>query len=321
MEKSSPASAASLRWAILRRALRPSSSSPQSSSCGDPLQTEIERVSRKATRGFNLVPWEFSSWVEERILLTKRKDVCGNRDAVICYRLPIGRTPTLSLIQRVGCHMELQDFEISNAHNIDSTGLVCLWPSEDVLTYYCLTHANIFSSKKVLELGSGYGLAGLAVAASTDAHEVTISDGNPHVVDYIHCSVRANSDNFGDTIVKPLTLHWGQEQATDMSSHFDIIIASDCTFFRQFHADLAYTIRCLLKDSEDSQAIFFSPRRGNTLDMFLEQVRKLGLKVHVVEKYDSKVLGLHQEFINGDNSSWPNYVADHCYPLMIKITF
>lgn len=130
MEKSSPASAASLRWAILRRALRPSSSSPQSSSCGtvpfsssdfllnkksllllestpahfwcsyadDSLQTEIERVSRKATRGFNLVPWEFSSWVEERILLTKRKDVCGNRDAVICYRLPIGRTPTLSLM-------------------------------------------------------------------------------------------------------------------------------------------------------------------------------------------------------------------------------
>jgi tRNA1(Val) A37 N6-methylase TrmN6 len=37
-------------------------------------------------------------------------------------------------------------------------------------------------SKKVLELGSGYGLAGLAVAASTNAAEVVISDGNPQVV-------------------------------------------------------------------------------------------------------------------------------------------
>jgi calmodulin-lysine N-methyltransferase len=37
-------------------------------------------------------------------------------------------------------------------------------------------------SKKVLELGSGYGLAGLAVAASTNAAEVIISDGNPQVV-------------------------------------------------------------------------------------------------------------------------------------------
>jgi methylase of polypeptide subunit release factors len=34
----------------------------------------------------------------------------------------------------------------------------------------------------VLELGSGYGLAGLAVAASTNAAEVVISDGNPQVV-------------------------------------------------------------------------------------------------------------------------------------------
>lgn len=34
----------------------------------------------------------------------------------------------------------------------------------------------------MLELGSGYGLAGLAVAASTNAAEVVISDGNPQVV-------------------------------------------------------------------------------------------------------------------------------------------
>jgi calmodulin-lysine N-methyltransferase len=33
----------------------------------------------------------------------------------------------------------------------------------------------------VLELGSGYGLAGLVIAASTNADEVVISDGNPQV--------------------------------------------------------------------------------------------------------------------------------------------
>lgn len=40
-------------------------------------------------------------------------------------------------------------------------------------------------SKRILELGSGYGLAGLAIAASTNASEVIISDGNPQVVDCI----------------------------------------------------------------------------------------------------------------------------------------
>lgn len=40
-------------------------------------------------------------------------------------------------------------------------------------------------SKKVLELGSGYGLAGLIIGACTNADEVVISDGNPQVVECI----------------------------------------------------------------------------------------------------------------------------------------
>lgn len=46
-------------------------------------------------------------------------------------------------------------------------------------------HPLFPSSKKVIELGSGYGLAGLVIAAATDALEVVISDGNPQVVDCI----------------------------------------------------------------------------------------------------------------------------------------
>ena len=46
-------------------------------------------------------------------------------------------------------------------------------------------HPLFVRSKKVIELGSGYGLAGLVIAAVTDALEVVISDGNPQVVDCI----------------------------------------------------------------------------------------------------------------------------------------
>lgn len=46
-------------------------------------------------------------------------------------------------------------------------------------------HLNSFRSKKVIELGSGYGLAGFVIAAATGASEVVISDGNPQVVDCI----------------------------------------------------------------------------------------------------------------------------------------
>jgi len=46
-------------------------------------------------------------------------------------------------------------------------------------------HLNSFRSKKVIELGSGYGLAGFVIAAATGASEVVITDGNPQVVDCI----------------------------------------------------------------------------------------------------------------------------------------
>ena len=37
----------------------------------------------------------------------------------------------------------------------------------------------------MIELGAGYGLAGLAIAACTEASEVLITDGNPQVIECI----------------------------------------------------------------------------------------------------------------------------------------
>ncbi|KAI9101497.1 hypothetical protein K1719_023979 [Acacia pycnantha] len=55
------------------------------------------------------------------------------------------------------------------------------WPSEDALAYYCLSHAELFRHKKVIELESGYGLSAFVIAAVTEALEVVISYGNPQM--------------------------------------------------------------------------------------------------------------------------------------------
>ncbi|KAG2281238.1 hypothetical protein Bca52824_052458 [Brassica carinata] len=107
-------------------------------------EAEIKRVSRKATQGFNLI--------------------------LFCYTIPIPPSPKLYLTL------------ISNRHNIDNTGLVCQWPSEEVLAYLCMSQPDCFRGKRVIELGSGYGLAGLVIAAATEASEVVVSDENPQVV-------------------------------------------------------------------------------------------------------------------------------------------
>ncbi|KAF8405391.1 hypothetical protein HHK36_010296 [Tetracentron sinense] len=143
-------------------------------------------------------------------------------------------------------------------------------------------------SKRILELGSGYGLAGLVIAASTDALEVVISDGNPQVVDCIlrfdiQHNINANSGAFGDTKVKPMTLHWNQNEVSNISNTFDIIVASDCTFFKEFHEGLARIVKSSPKYSGASEAIFFSPKRGNSLDKFLEEIKRIGMHFRTIE--------------------------------------
>lgn len=91
------------------------------------------------------------------------------------------------------------------------------------------------------------------------------------------------------------------------------------TFFKEFHEGLAHTVKSLLKHSETSEALFFAPRRGDSLDKFLDKIGETGLHFDVVEIYDSEVWKLHLKFLNWDDSSWPNYDKDHCYPIQVRI--
>ncbi|KAJ0252234.1 Calmodulin-lysine N-methyltransferase [Hirschfeldia incana] len=295
----SSSTTSSLRWRILRQALVSRSDSQS--------EAEIKRVSRKATQGFNLIPCQ----------VVDSSD--NSREACVCFTIPIPASPKLYLTQRVDNCSDLNDFEISNRHNIDNTGLVCQWPSEEVLAYFCMSQPDRFSGKRVIELGSGYGLAGLVIAATTEASEVVISDGNPQVVNYIKRNIESNSMAFSDTCVKAMEFHWNQHELSELTNSFDIIVASDCTFFKEFHKDLASIIKVLLKANEPSEALFFSPKRGDSLDKFLKEIDANGLHYVLTEKYDGQVWKRHETLVKGDES-WPSYDKNHCYPLLIQIT-
>lgn len=320
--------ASSLRWGILRRALIPSSTDLDAKS-----ERCMNTISRKANRGFSLIPYQLvednsqihlegfmpCSSSSSSLSNTNTNTNTNTKEACLCYTMPNHTSTKLFLYQRVDNSANLDDFKICNTYHIDNTGLVCSWPSEEVLAYYCLSQLDVFRSKRVIELGSGYGLAGLLIAAVTDALEVVISDGNPQVVDYIQRNINANSSLFGGTKVKSMMLHWNQEELSDISNSFDIIVASDCTFFKEFHKGLVQTIKCLLKKEGPSEAIFIGPKRGNSLDEFLIEVKENGLQFTVDEIYNAEVWKRHENFINGD-TSWPNYEKDHCYPLLVRIT-
>ncbi len=97
--------------------------------------------------------------------------------------------------------------------------------------------------------------------------------------------------------------------------------ASCSTFFKDFHLDLAHTIKRLLGLSDGCQAILFSPRRGNTLDQFVKACHSAKLNVGITEQYDAHIWSIHKGFLTNDgNSAWPYYDEEHSYPLLLSIT-
>ncbi|CAN6869413.1 unnamed protein product [Brassica oleracea] len=190
--------------------------------------------------------------------------------------------------------------EISNRHNIDNTGLVFTvtrlgqWPSEEVLAYLCMSQPDCFRGKRVIELGSGYGLAGLVIAAATEASEVVVSDENPQVVNclwtvpcllgfivvlnnpYIKRNIESISMAFNNTSVKAMELHWNQHQLSELTNSFDVIVANDWKYLFDKPTEDLWTLKLkrlgILHDTKKEQ----KQTRSFVLSVILIYATELG---------------------------------------------
>ncbi|XP_024516595.1 calmodulin-lysine N-methyltransferase [Selaginella moellendorffii] len=150
-----------LRWRLLKRSLLRSKS--------DEIDEEAARVSRVPSGSFGLIA---SRCVEDNEEI----------DGILWeYTLPDERTTALLMRQSRSGQFKLSDHSSCRELGIDNTGVICLWPAEEILAYYCVSRPEMFRNKRIIELGAGYGLAGLALAACTDPAEVLITDGNPKI--------------------------------------------------------------------------------------------------------------------------------------------
>ncbi|XP_046342781.2 calmodulin-lysine N-methyltransferase-like [Haliotis rufescens] len=184
--------------------------------------------------------------------------------------------------------------KIDSLLGFNNTGNICIWPSEEVMTYHCLKDVNWFRNKSVIELGGGMTcLAGIAVAACTEASCVVLTDGNGDSVKNLDLMINENKESFSTTAVSSRLLRWGPgEVATDLEARFDCVLCADCFFFDEGRNDLVDLVHSLLWPG--GQAVMFAPHRGPTLQAFVHLASDK-FDVKVTDHYDDKIWRLHQQ--------------------------
>lgn len=89
-----------------------------------------------------------------------------------------------------------KSFTANELIGFNNTGNICVWPSEECLSYYLLNNKHICKNKNVLELGGGMScLAGVFVAKYCKPSCVTLTDGNLTSVENVKYIIDKNNMN------------------------------------------------------------------------------------------------------------------------------
>ena len=182
------------------------------------------------------------------------------------------------------------DYEIND--KINNTGNIQIWPSEEILAFYILSNYKKFENKCIIELGSGFsGLGSLIIGKFIKYKKIKVTDGNKRCVESITRNIKLNN-----ILIDSELLVW--DKYSIYNEDYDIIIISDCLFFKNYHIDLIYTIKSNLKD--DGICIIISPPRGDSMELFLKEASSffnVSIKKEELNFIDFDVNGFNPYFI------------------------
>lgn len=238
------------KWARLRRAVF---SASRAKLFVDVPELELglfEKICEVTATGTRLT---FSGWH------SNMKNQSGNLKLPTFDAIQVVR-PKFEHADQVGTRVEESD--------VDTTGLLKLYPSEEVLGAYLLFHAEEFAHKNILELGAGFcGLAGLLLARCLPTGAaICLSDGSQACLKLACEHLQVN--HLQNLPISTRQIFWDRKADYADEEKYDIILISDCLYLNKLHPDLLNAIFYLLKD-ESSRCIVVSPPRYKSLDLFI----------------------------------------------------
>ncbi|KAI1308344.1 putative methyltransferase-domain-containing protein [Xylaria venustula] len=151
-----------------------------------------------------------------------------------------------------------------------------LWPAGMTLARYMLRyHARDLAGKRILELGAGGGLVGLAVARGCDLGEdhppLCITD-QMEMFSLMRHNIALNEL---EGKVEAMLLNWGEPLPAEiLANPPDVILAADCVYFEPAFPLLQTTLAELLS-LKPGVVIYFCFKKRRRADMqFLKQARR-----------------------------------------------
>ena len=229
------------------------------------------------------------------------------RAEYLIYHLPsygvVASAPLLARERPKGMGVDSAGLLSNILHDgIDNTGNVRVWDAEQILLYYLTKLPLKLEGKRLLELGGGMtGLCGLGLARSnptvagiviTDVHPNCIRNPNVCIEMNKSFDLRAMSDSTSRLgCIRSRLLRWsiddkygdlrGVISENGAGVLFDVILAADCLFFRDFQDDLLWTLRTALACT--GTVYLLQPLRGDSMRSF---VQKAELYFTVLEVLD-----------------------------------
>ncbi|KAH8699502.1 putative methyltransferase-domain-containing protein [Ilyonectria robusta] len=161
------------------------------------------------------------------------------------------------------------------------------WPAGMLLAKHMLRyHRDRLKSARILELGAGGGLVGLAVALECELQSPMLVTDQNEMLELMQHNIKLNGL---EAKAHAMVLNWGESLPTAvLEQKPDVILAGECVYFEPAFPLLMATLKTLL-ELNPAATVFFCFKKRRRADMHFVRMAKKAFLVEEIFDEDRPV--------------------------------